>query len=139
MLAISSSTEVWPKRGLEELPTVMTSMKTSRSSKNDAGPKGRLMTKIWMIRTSKTISAQKMKGGGASFGNKLKGKVPVIDLALSSTKKTRKRIKRLDKSMNKKCLQSSTISSNLATATNMTLQEMIPGEQITKLTSTSVS
>ena len=140
MLVISNSTEVWPKHGLEKLPIVMTSMKTSRSFKNDAGPKESLKNKIWEMRVnSKTISAQKMKGEDESFGNKLKKKVPVIDLALTRTKKIRKHIRRPKENMNKKYLQNSMISSNLATHMTTMLQEMIPVEQITKPTLISVS
>lgn len=139
MLATSNSTEVWPKRGLEELPIVMTSMRTSQSSKNDAGPSGSLMKKIWAkIINSRTISAQKMQREEQSFGNKLKEKAPVIALAHKQAKKIRKRIRRPKENMKKKSSQNSMISSNLATPTNTMLPEMTPVEQITKPTSKSV-
>ena len=136
-LVLSSSIEVWPKHGLGELLIVMTSTKTSRSSKNDAGPKGSLMTTTWEKKaTTRTTWAQKMNRGDASFGNKLNEKAPVIDLARSRvpTRKIRKHIRRPNENIKKKYSLSSMTSSNLATRINMMLLEMIPVEQITKPT-----
>lgn len=136
-LVSSNSIGVWPKHGQEEPPTAMTSMKTFRSSRGDAGPKERNGKTIWMMsRNGRTILVQKTPREDESFGNKPKERALVIDMAHSRTlaKRIGKRTKKPGSNIKKKSLRNSMTFSNLATLTNMTLREMILVGQITRLT-----